>query len=114
MRCVHEDCLKRAPHRHHVVYEQELRRRWKSGQVDMARWPTKKRLLEDCRNLIDMCQPHHFAHHDGATGRILTTMLPDEALEFAFELLGPYAYDYIKRHYEGADPRLESLLAAAA
>lgn len=114
MGCIYSDCLKRAPHRHHVVYEQELQRRWDSSPEVRERWPAYRRLREDCRNLVDMCHHHHFAHHDGSRSKIELSMLPDEALEFAFELLGAYAYDYLRRRYAGDDPRLESHLAAAS
>lgn len=117
MRCIDPDCLARAIHRHHVVYEQELRRRWDSDPAVRERWPRYQLLKGDPRNLVDICFNHHTGregHHSGGEKAILLERLPDEAIEFAFDLLGGYAYDYLKRRYRGDDPRLESHLAAAA
>lgn len=113
MGCIHPDCLKRAPHSHHVVYEQELQRRWDSDPKVRETYPRYSLLKGDVRNLVDMCQPHHFDHHGGSF-KIEVVQLSDDALTFSFEILGPYAYDYIKRRYRGDDPRLELHLAAAS
>ncbi len=68
---------------HHVVYEQEVRRR---------RGP-----LHDPRNALGLCDPCHTGHH-GQHPLPLRT-LPLEAVEFARELLGDHASDYLKRRY---------------
>lgn len=39
------------------------------------------------------------------------TALTGENIAFAFTLLGEAAYDYLRRRYEGEDPRLELALA---
>lgn len=117
MGCIRPDCLRRAAHRHHVVYEQELRRRWDSSPKVRKRWPTYPKLKNDVRNLVDICFNHHTGtegHHSGGRHTLPLEMLPDEAIEFAFELLGPFAYDYLRRRYAGEDPRLESHLATAS
>lgn len=114
MRCVDDDCTSRGHHRHHIVEKQELKRRWKYREIDREQWPSLTRLLGDPRNLIHLCSDHHFAHHDGGRDRIYIMSLPEEALEFAFAALGPFAFDYLKRYYCGPDPRLESYLARAS
>lgn len=114
MGCLDPTCTRRVAHRHHVVYKQELERRWKSGLIDTTIWPSLTRLVTDPRNLADVCHQHHFGHHDGSDYKMSMALLPDEAVEFAFEALGAYAYDYLRRRYAGEDPRLESHLAAAA
>ena len=48
-------------------------------------------------------------HHNG-TRRFSLALLPDVAYEFAGELMGPAAYDYLRRRYDGEDPRLDALL----
>lgn len=114
MRCIDLDCLSSGGLEHHVVYKQHLKQRWKSGLVDRERWPSMTALVRDPRNLVDICKHHHERHHDQGRDRLYATMLPDEAIEFAFELLGAFAYDYLGRRYQGPDPRLERLLRATA
>lgn len=83
---------------HHVVYAQEVRRR--GGNE----W--------DGRNAMRLCDRCHGKHH--GPQRIALGRLSEANLDFAFELLGPFAYDYLRRRYTGDDPRLEDRLARAA
>ena len=93
--CAAPWCREGATDAHHIVYEQELRK------CCLPRW--------DRRDGIALCRPCHDAHHN-ASRRIPLSALPDQALEFAFEQLGPRAYDYLKRRYSGHDPRMEWFL----
>lgn len=110
-RCEAAGCMARGVHRHHVVYEQHLRREW-DGNADVRKlWPRYAMLKNDPRNLMDLCVGCHlgrFGHH-----RLSVKELSEDALDFAFELLGPKAYDYLRRRYAGDDPRLETRLDAA-
>ena len=51
----------------------------------------------------------HDRHHN-AHLRIPMVRLTRENIEFAFELLGPYAYDYLHAHYGGTDIRVTNAL----
>ena len=95
--CAHPGCLKRShvEHEHHVVYEQHVR----ANGGD--RW--------DPRNALRLCVSCHSSHHH--RGRVLPLVaLRDANLQFAFELLGAGAYDYLRRYYRGPDPRLDAYL----
>lgn len=95
--CVHPSCEDphRPSHEHHVVYEQHVKR--EGGD----RW--------DPRNALRLCVSCHSSHH--RRGRVLPLRaLRDVNFEFAFELLGPAAYDYLTRRYAGDDPRLREWL----
>ena len=91
--------LRTAVDPHHVILEQELVRRGLDPDADL-------------RCGMALCRDCHDAHHAGGAGQIPIRRLRDETLDFAFEVLGPYAYDYLRRRYGGDDPRLESRLAA--
>lgn len=85
--------MKRSAHSHHVVYEQELDNR---GLPKFDR-----------RNLMALCVDCHLGHHNGPPeNQIPVSLLSDGNLEYAFEMLGPYAYDYVLKHYSGFDSRL--------
>lgn len=95
LRC--RKCLtKRAAHSHHVVYEAELRNRG-LPKYDKA-------------NLMALCVDCHFAHHKGLAGKIPLGLLTDENLDYAFNALGAYAYDWLRRRYAGSDSRLDERL----
>lgn len=81
---------------HHVVYEQHVRRA--GGNP----W--------DPRDSLTTCTHCHTGHHHGVRSRISLALLRDENYAFAAELLGPAAFDYLRRHYQGDDERLERLL----
>jgi hypothetical protein len=76
---------------HHVVYEQHVR------DAGGSLW--------DVRNALTLGAYCHAQHHARAKP-IPLAYLPDAALEFAFDLLGPAAVDYLGRHYSGDDARL--------
>lgn len=80
---------------HHICYRQHLRR---SGGDE---W--------DPRNGFTLCPSCHTSHH--RRGRVLpVSCLPDAALEFAQEVFGGYAADYLRRYYvDDGDPRLADL-----
>lgn len=91
---------------HHVVYRQECRRR------RAAEWDPRD-ALRVCTFDIVGC---HYRHHDGTqTTPLTTSKLLDCNIEFAFEILGVFAVDYLRRHYDDSspDPRLLALEAAA-
>lgn len=68
--------------------------------------------VEDPATVIPLCLDCHRSHHDRV--RVLpVTALPDHALDYAFRLLGAFAYDYLRRRYRGDDPRLHARLALA-
>jgi hypothetical protein len=79
-------------HPHHVVYEQEVKRL--GGDVN------------DVRNALRLCPDCHANHH-GRSRPIKLTQLTDANYEFAFELMGERAADYLRQKYDGDDPRLE-------
>lgn len=90
-------CGQRAlPYPHHVIYQQEIVRR--GGDVD------------DPRNLVPIAFSCHGNHH-GRSRPFELGALPDSVYEFAFELMGPAAFDYLRRRYSGEDARLEALLS---
>lgn len=96
-------CRQRGRHSHHVVYQQEIRRRVAKGK--RGRW------LRDERNLVTVNLNCHAHHHSGAH-RLPVRVLPDSVFEFAVELMGAgAAYEYLERRYAGRDPRLDALLA---
>lgn len=63
-------------------------------------------------NALALCGPCHAGHHL-ASDRVSLASLRDENYAFAFALLGPAAYDYLRRRYAGDDPRLGAALHAA-
>jgi hypothetical protein len=99
---------KRGLHRHHVVYQQQIR---KETGTDIARG---MRLTADPRNIVMLGYACHAAHH--SRQRVLGLhRLPDSVFEFASELMGHGpAYEYLRRTYGGEDPRLDALLEDAA
>jgi hypothetical protein len=85
---------------HHVVYQQHLRER------TLPLW--------DWRDGVPLCRRCHDAHHNRSRP-LCCSLLPDAALEFAFEHLGAYASDYLSRRYAdvGKDGRVSILLKRA-
>jgi hypothetical protein len=64
----------------------------------------------DPRNSMTLGNGCHSRHHNSTKGKLPLTAIPSAAIEFAYELLGPAAHDYLKRRYAGTDPRVEALL----
>lgn len=83
---------------HHVVYKQELRRR---------NWP-----LYDLRDQMPLCDDCHDKHHS-PNWKIPLATISDATIDFAFGLLGAFAFDYLRRRYSGDDPRLKQRLELA-
>jgi hypothetical protein len=119
--CIGPKCSARATARHHVVYKQELKRRWVSDirqwiddpAVVRVPWRKLRDLYDDERNLVPVCNRCHARTHSGVA-RLPLWVLPDSVYEFALELLGPGpAYEWLRRRYDGGDPRLDALLEAA-
>jgi hypothetical protein len=82
--------------RHHVVFEQVVRR--EGGDPF------------DPRDQVTLCIQCHVSVHKATRKPLAVWMLPDAAIEFAGELLGPGAYDYLRRRYSGDDHRVDALL----
>lgn len=79
---------------HHVVLQQELKR---IGRQDV---------LWDPRNALRLCIQCHANNH--GLHHIKLTDLTAANYEFAFEVLGARAADYLRAKYDGDDPRLEA------
>jgi hypothetical protein len=91
-------CGARAVHDHHVVFAQHL-------------LPSERL---DRRNLVPMALVCHGAHHSGSR-RLSLHVLPGPVFEFAAAALGrERAYNYLRRRYDGNDPRLDALLEEVA
>lgn len=91
-------------HVHHVIYEQELKRRWGAAYNAAKKY--------DVRNALRVATVVHGQHHT-AHKRIPLTALRQQNIDYAFELLGAYAYDYLTTHYRGHDERVELAFAEA-
>lgn len=97
-------CGRRAVHRHHVLYEQFLKR--EAGR-DRA---LAKRLVKDPRNLVDVAFDCHGAHHN-ASQKYELRSLPDSVFEFIVaELHVGRGHGFLDRRYAGGDPRLDALI----
>ncbi len=83
---------------HHVVYAQTVRKH--GGDI----WAPE--------NSMTVCQTCHQRQHEPfhQARRIPLRALTDANYEFARELLGAYAYDYLRARYSGSDPRLDAIL----
>jgi hypothetical protein len=85
--------------------------------VDKATLKTRCHLtgdaLYDPRNALRLCEglDTNRCHMQFENRRveITTAMLTDDNIEYAFEVLGIYAYDYLRREYDNAacDPRIQ-------
>ena len=96
-------CGDYAPQLHHIVYRQELRRQAHTSGRNYTD------LAADERNLIALCLPCHAQHHNRQQS-IPPSALPDEAIRFARDLMGPGpAHNYLRRYYPGDDPRVDAL-----
>lgn len=98
-------CGEHAKQRHHIVTRQRLRREANRTGANYTK------LAADERNLIACCLSCHAAHHN-RTRPISSKALPDDAIRFASDLMGPGpACNYFLRYYAGAndDPRVTAL-----
>lgn len=85
--------FKKATHSHHVTYEKEL---------DARGLP-----LYDRRNFMALCNDCHYNHHHGQPeNKLPLVLLTDDNIAYAYEVLGPAAYDYLRRKYSGDDHRV--------
>lgn len=75
---------------HHVVYRQELSRR------RLPEW--------DARDALRLCEECHTVKQHRRRQPVPTTALRDENIEFAFEALGLFAADYLRRFYDDSTP----------
>ena len=63
-------------------------------------------------NALRVCHECHARHHQRVA--VIPLMnLTQANIDFAFDLLGAYAFDYLSRHYAGTDPRVDNALSAA-
>lgn len=79
---------------HHVVYRQHVKR------LGGDEW--------DQRDALALCRSCHMGYHNRRD--LPLTVLRDENIVFAFELMGAAAYDYFHRYYAGSDERVERAL----
>lgn len=86
-------------HAHHVVAKNYLRRSY--GLTGDA--------LYDTRNALRMHRLCHF-QFEHAMLELPMTKLLDPNIEYAFEILGAHAFDYLQRQYTGDDPRVTRAL----
>lgn len=77
-----------AHHAHHVVREQDVL----TGDP------------HDPRNALRLSTTVHLDHH--GIHKLPLSALTDNNIEFAYEILGSYAADYLHRRYSGDDPRI--------
>lgn len=87
-------------HAHHVVDKQLLRREY--GRTGDA--------LYDTRNAMRLHRHCHFQFENSRI-EIPLKKLKDEMIEYAVEVMGLRAYDYLKRYYSGDDERVEAIIA---
>lgn len=85
---------------HHVVERQWL------SQHGKPEW--------DARNAMRLCdrwtESRCHERHTSGSWKIALTCLSDGHYDYAYEVMGPAAYDYLGRHYAGEDPRRDQLL----
>ena len=83
---------------HHVVSQQKLKREGEGWRL----W--------DERNALRLCCAVPFgchAQHENAVRRVRVSELTKDSLDFAFEALGEFAYDYLQRYYRCDDTTRE-------
>lgn len=85
--------------RHHVVYQQHAKREGANPH--------------DARNALTLCPGCHAGHHN-RKNPINVSTLHDANFEYAAEVFGLGAYDYLRRYYTGEDERLYDLLQEEA
>lgn len=99
--CAVTECHRAGPfHAHHVVDQAELRNR--CGLRGNALYDTRNS-LRLCQSLGDANQRCHF-QHEGRMRVVKTTELLDQNIEYAFEVLGAYALDYLRAQYDDTEP----------
>jgi hypothetical protein len=106
-------CRERAVHAHHILYRAEITRIHKTRLREGKATRPLNVLLADDRNLAPAAFVCHGNHH-AASQRYQLAALPDSAFEFAAEMMGVRAHDWLRRRYGGEDPRLDALLETEA
>lgn len=102
-------------HAHHVVDKAILRNR--CGLRGIQLYDTRN-ALRLCQGLGDPDRRCHFRHENRVEGYVVKTKnLTDANIEYAFEMLGLYAADYLRDEYDDSEPdericNLELKLAA--
>lgn len=89
-------------HAHHVVDRQTLRRVAGLSGDDLYDPRNAMRLCQEIGNPKIRC---HFQHENAVEGqKVPTRKLSDTHVEYAFEKLGDWALDYLRRDYDDSDP----------
>lgn len=85
--------------------------KWDAHHVVEAAWLRRNApdSVFDQRNALRLLKRVH-ERHTNAYQRVPLVALRAENIAFAFDVMGPAAYDYLKRHYSGEDPRIEAAL----
>jgi hypothetical protein len=86
-------CTEPMVHDHHVIAKQHVERL--GGGI----W--------DPRNALGVCFHDHGTHHKQIK-KLPISCLHDRNFDFAYELMGLAATDYLRRHYAGDDERIAS------
>lgn len=98
-------CGKGGPfHAHHVVDRSELEKRGVKGN---ARYDTRN-ALRLCNDLRRGIEGRCHLQFENRRIEIKASMLKDCNIEYAFEVLDAYAYDYLRQEYANVDddPRI--------
>jgi hypothetical protein len=85
---------------------------WQAHHViELQECKAKGAPLYSTRNALRLCIGAGSCHGGQHTiKRVRLACLTDDNLEFAFQYLGAYAYDYLRRRYDGEDARVDALL----
>lgn len=87
---------------HHVIEKQELADRGLPLY-------DKRGALRLCDVVPGGCHQRH-TYPNSDTSRVRLCKLKQVNIDYAFEVLGAFAYDYLKRRYRDEDPRVEAKL----
>ncbi len=88
-------------------FDENGRKNWEAHHVVEARWlRARGHFLWDPRNSLRL-RPDVHAAHTSRMKPIPMSCLTDENIEYAFELMGVVAIDYLERLYAGTDPRFQ-------
>lgn len=81
---------------------------WEAHHVVEKRWlKANFKPLWDWRNALRL-RPDVHGQHTTRMKPVPLRCLTDENIQFAFEVMGYMAYDYLTRLYTGDDPRVEA------
>ena len=83
------------------------RKNWEAHHVVEKRWlKANFKFLWDPRNALRLA-PRVHSRHTSRMKPVPLSCLTDENIEYAFEVMGSSAYDYLTRLYDGEDERVE-------